>query len=249
VAHASLESQMTKLRAHPSTLVWAFGSDCPVSAAHLQQLKDIARSLHWQDPTLDSVATWCNSNPGMKTDGPYSWEPPTLWWDTSQAGSAFGTTAEEGTESPPPLESLQKFIGPADLWPIGSVWNYHAGKPKSVFDNISRFTDGVDSRYGTTTSAADYAKKSEAMNYENTRSFFEASNAGENKTTFGTIFWMLPRRNDHDHRPVCDRGSRRRGALPPAAGLQHSDHMDARPVSRGCRGGRSGRPVCLVGSH
>jgi exo-1,4-beta-D-glucosaminidase len=29
------------------------------------------------------------------------------------------------------------------------------------------------------------------MNYENTRSFFEAWNAGENDTTFGTIFWML----------------------------------------------------------
>jgi exo-1,4-beta-D-glucosaminidase len=191
VAHASLESQMRNLRAHPSTLVWAFGSDCPVSAAHLQQYKDIASSLHWQDPTLDSVATWCNSNAGMKMDGPYSWEPPTLWWDTSQAGSAFGTTAEEGTESPPPLESLQKFIGPADLWPIGSVWNYHAGKAKSVFDNISRFTDGVDNRYGKTGSAAEYAKKSEVMNYENTRSFFEAWNAGENATTFGTIFWML----------------------------------------------------------
>jgi exo-1,4-beta-D-glucosaminidase len=191
VAHASLESQMRNLRAHASALVWAFGSDCPVSAVHLQQYKDIASALHWQNPTLDSVATWCNADAGMKMDGPYSWEPPTLWWDTSQAGSAFGTTAEEGTESPPPLESLQKFIGPADLWPIGKVWNYHAGKSKSVFDNISRFTDGVNNRYGTTSSAADYAKRSEVMNYENTRSFFEAWNAGENDTTFGTIFWML----------------------------------------------------------
>jgi exo-1,4-beta-D-glucosaminidase len=191
VAHASLESQMRNLRAHASALVWAFGSDCPVSAVHLQQYKDIASALHWQNPTLDSVATWCNADAGMKMDGPYSWEPPTLWWDTSQAGSAFGTTAEEGTESPPPLESLQKFIRPADLWPIGKVWNYHAGKSKSVFDNISRFTDGVNNRYGTTSSAADYAKRSEVMNYENTRSFFEAWNAGENDTTFGTIFWML----------------------------------------------------------
>ena len=190
VAHASLDSQLRNLRAHASPFVWAFGSDCPVSATHLQQYKDIASSLHWQNPTLDSVATWCNSNAGMKMDGPYSWEPPVLWWDTSQAGSAFGTTAEEGTESPPPLESLQKFIGPSDLWPIGKVWNYHAGK-KGVFDNIGRFTDGVNKRYGATGSAADYAKESEVMNYENTRSFFEAWNSGENATTFGTIFWML----------------------------------------------------------
>jgi exo-1,4-beta-D-glucosaminidase len=194
VAHASLNSQMRNLRAHAGAFVWAYGSDCPVSATHLQQYQAIATGLHWQNPTLDSVATWCNSNAGMKMDGPYSWEPPVLWWDTSQAGSAFGTNAEEGTESPPPLESLQKFIGPNDLWPIGAVWNYHAGKARSVFDNISRFTDGVNKRYGTTNSAADYAQKSELQNYENTRSFFEAWNSHEytgNDATFGVIFWML----------------------------------------------------------
>jgi exo-1,4-beta-D-glucosaminidase len=194
VAQASLNSQMRNLRAHAGAFVWAFGSDCPVSTAHLAQYKTIATGLHWQNPTLDSVATWCNANAGMKMDGPYSWEPPVLWWDTSQAGSAFGTNAEEGTESPPPLESLQKFIGPNDLWPIGAVWNYHAGKARSVFDNISRFTDGVNKRYGTTSSAADYARKSELQNYENTRSFFEAWNSHEytgTDATFGVIFWML----------------------------------------------------------
>src|SRR5919201_1587432 len=191
VAHSSLNSQMRNLRAHASAFVWAFGSDCPVSATHLQQYKDIANGLHWQNPTLDSVATWCNPNAGMKMDGPYMWEPPVLWWDTSQSGSAFGTTAEEGTESPPPLDSLQKFIGPADLWPIGTVWNYHAGKPHSVFDNINQFTDGVDNRYGTATGVSDYSNKSELQNYENTRAFFEAWNSHEYNQSFGVIFWML----------------------------------------------------------
>src|SRR5919206_27292 len=191
VAHASLDTQMRNLRAHPSAFLWAFGSDQPVSATHLSQYKTIATGLHWQNPTLDNVATWANANAGMKMDGPYVWEPPLLWWDTTKAGSAFGTTAEEGTESPPPLESLQKFIPAANLWPIGTVWNYHAGKPKSVFDNIHWFTDGVNNRYGTTTSAADYAKKAEVQNYENTRAFFEAWSAHEFTQSFGTIFWML----------------------------------------------------------
>jgi exo-1,4-beta-D-glucosaminidase len=191
VAHASLDSQMRNLRAHASPFVWAFGSDCPVSATHLAQYKAIANGLHWQNPTLDNVATWCNSNAGMKMDGPYMWEPPVLWWDTSQAGSAFGTNAEEGTESPPPLESLQKFIGPNDLWPIGSVWNYHAGKSHSVFDNIKQYTSGINGRYGTSSDAADYSRKSELQNYENTRSFFEAWNSHEYTQSFGVIFWML----------------------------------------------------------
>jgi exo-1,4-beta-D-glucosaminidase len=191
VAHASLDSQMRNLRAHASPFVWAFGSDCPVSATHLGQYKAIAAGLHWQNPTLDNVATWCNSSAGMKMDGPYMWEPPVLWWDTSQAGSAFGTNAEEGTESPPPLETLQKFIGPNDLWPIGSVWNYHAGKAHSVFDNIKQFTGGINGRYGSATDAADYSRKSELQNYENTRSFFEAWNSHEYTQSFGVIFWML----------------------------------------------------------
>ncbi|HEX6508994.1 MAG TPA: hypothetical protein VF221_15305, partial [Chloroflexota bacterium] len=191
VANASLNSQMRALRAHPSALLWAFGSDKPPLASVLSMYKTTASNLHWQNPTLDNVATWANANAGVKMDGPYKWEPPVLWWDTSQNGSAFGTTAEEGTESPPPLESLQRFIGPSDLWPIGTVWNYHAGKPGSVFDNIQVFTNGVNNRYGNTTSAADYAEKSDLMNYENTRAFFEAWNAHEYTQSFGTIFWML----------------------------------------------------------
>ena len=191
VANASLDSQVRALRAHASPFVWAFGSDQPPTAAHLTMYKTTASNLHWQNPTLDNVATWSNANAGMKMDGPYKWEPPVLWWDTSQSGSAFGTTAEEGTESPPPLESLQKFIGPNDLWPIGTVWNYHAGKPKSVFDNITVYTKGVNNRYGDTSGAADYSRKSELQNYENARAFFEAWNSREYTQSFGTIFWML----------------------------------------------------------
>jgi exo-1,4-beta-D-glucosaminidase len=191
VAGASLASQMRALRAHASPFVWAFGSDCPPSAAHLAAYKSTAAALHWQNPTLDNVATWCNSSAGMKMDGPYMWEPPVLWWDTSRSGSAFGTNAEEGTESPPPLESLQKFIAPADLWPIGSVWNYHSGKAHSVFDNIKQYTGGINGRYGAAADAADYSRKSELQNYENARSFFEAWNTHEYTQSFGVIFWML----------------------------------------------------------
>jgi exo-1,4-beta-D-glucosaminidase len=190
VANASLNSQMRALRAHASPFVWAYGSDQPPTAAHLSTYKNTATALHWQNPTLDNVATWSNANAGVKMDGPYKWEPPVLWWDTTKAGSAFGTTAEEGTETPPPLESLQRFLAPADQWPIGTAYNYHAGKPGTVFDNNTVYTNSLNARYGTTSGAADYSKKSELANYENTRAFFEAWSAHEFTQSFGTIFWM-----------------------------------------------------------
>jgi len=188
VAYNSLDSQMRNLRAHASSMVWVYGSDEIPTAAHLTQYKTITTNLHWQNPTLDNVATYSNANAGVKMDGPYVWEPPVLWWDTSQLGSAFGTTAEEGFESPPPLESLNKFLAPADQWPQGTAFNYHAGL--SPFNNITPFTSALNSRYGTASSAADYSKKSELLSYESTRAFFEAWSGNEFSKSFGAIFWM-----------------------------------------------------------
>ncbi len=189
VAYGSLDSQMRNERAHASMFVFAFGSDAPPTAAHLAQYHTIAANLHWQNPTLDNVASYSNSNAGFKMDGPYVWEPPVLWWDTSKSGSAFGSTAEEGFEAPPPLESQQKFLAPADLWPQGTAFNYHAGS-KNPFTDIHWFTNAVNNRYGTTTSAQDYSNKSELLSYESTRAFFEAWNGNEYTQSFATIFWM-----------------------------------------------------------
>jgi exo-1,4-beta-D-glucosaminidase len=189
VAYNSLDSQMRNERAHASFFVFAFGSDMPPTAEHLAQYHAIATDLHWQNPTLDNVASYSNANAGFKMDGPYVWEPPVLWWDTSRAGSAFGSTAEEGFESPPPLESQQKFLATADLWPQGTAFNYHAGS-KNPFQNISPYTTAVNKRYGTTSSAADYSNKSELLSYESTRAFFEAWNGYEYTKSFATIFWM-----------------------------------------------------------
>ncbi len=197
VAAASLDSQMRALRAHASAFMWAFGSDCPVDAQHLRRYKRIAARLHWQNPTVDGVATWCDSNAGMKMDGPYAWVPPVLWWDTGRAGSAFGTTAEEGTQMPPPLDTLRSFLPPTDRWPIGHTWNFHAGRPHSTFDTFRWTTQAINRRYGKAAGITDYSREAELQNYETARSLFEAWNAHEYDgcagrcATFGAIYWML----------------------------------------------------------
>ncbi len=191
VAYGSLESQMRAMRHHPSALVWTYGSDTPPPAAELTQYKAIATKLHWQNPTLDNVATWSNPNAGVDMDGPYKWEPPVYWYLDSSPGAAVGFTAEAGGESPPPEESLRKFIAPADLWPISPVWGYHAGSPHSVFDNIDVFTTAVNKRYGSTSSITEYSNRSELLNYESERAQFEAWGANAYTKSFGVIYWML----------------------------------------------------------
>jgi exo-1,4-beta-D-glucosaminidase len=81
----SLSSQMLRLRRHPSVLVWLYGSDeappTDIEAAFLSQ----AAAVNWPNPLLASAANTTSpltGNTGVKMSGPYSWEPPTYFFQT-----------------------------------------------------------------------------------------------------------------------------------------------------------------------
>jgi len=190
VANASLDSQMRRMRAHPSALVWAYGSDELPTASVLSGYKNIAANLHWQNPTLDNLASYNNPSGSVpKMNGPYVWEPPMYWYADTNNGGAFGFCAEQGAEAVPPEESLRKFIAPADLWPISSVYGYHAGA--GVFGNLGFYSPGVTNRYGAATNVTQYAERAQLLNYESQRAQFEAYGANAYSLAQGTIFWML----------------------------------------------------------
>ena len=198
VAYASLESQMRNMRAHPSALVWLFGSDkTPLDTDErpvLRNYKAIAEKLHWQNATVNSAG-----QNGIKMDGPYVWEPPAYWYADTNTGGAFGFCAEEGGETPPPIDSLKKFIPPAELWPMifgtNSSYSYHAGKGE--FNSIKTYNAGLDGRYGASSNLNEYSDKSQLQSYEAARGQFESMAARaynpETKTgaATGTIFWMM----------------------------------------------------------
>ena len=88
----------------------------------------------------------------------------------------------------PPIESLKKMLPADHLWPIDEFWKFHAGGDE--FKDLNLFTDALEGRYGKATSAEDYARKAQALAYENHRAMFEAY--GRNKyTSTGVIQWML----------------------------------------------------------
>ena len=190
VANASTESQMRLLRAHPSALVWAYGSDELPPASVLTPWKSIATRLHWQNPTLDNVASY--NNPGgsvPKMNGPYAWEPPVYWYVDTTKGGAFGFCAEQGGESVPPEETLQRFLSPANRWPIGPAYGYHSGP--SPFDNLNWYSLAVSNRYGAASTLTSYADRAQLLNYESERAQFEAYAANAYTLAQGTVYWML----------------------------------------------------------
>ncbi len=192
VAPASLESQLLRLRNHPSVMVWLNGSDFPPPADVEQRYLTVAQQCGWQKPMISNATEQPGpvSGPsGMKMRGPYDYIPPSYWLLDTENGGAFGFATEVGPGAVvPPIESLKRMLPADDLWPIGDVWRFHAGGDE--FKDLSLFTEALEKRYGKAADAEDFARKSQALAYEGQRAMFEAF--GRNKyTSTGVIQWML----------------------------------------------------------
>src|SRR5258705_1111330 len=192
VSVSSLRDQLLRFRQHPSLLIWLNGSDNPPPADREQAYLDIEKEVHWPKPVASSASAKkaeITGDSGVKMTGPYDYVPPDYWLLDTKAGGAYGfnTETSPGHEIPP-VEELKTFIPEDKLWPIGDVWNFHAGG--SEFKNIDLFTHALEMRYGKAKNVADYAWKSQAMAYEGQRAMFEAYGRNKYKST-GVIQWML----------------------------------------------------------
>jgi exo-1,4-beta-D-glucosaminidase len=192
VAGASLVSQISRLRNHPSVFVWLYGSDGPPPADVEKMYLGILEKLEWPNPSLSSASetpTKITGNSGVKMTGPYEYVPPVYWLADKEAGGAYGYNTETSPgPAIPTRESLEKFIPKDHLWPIDDVWDFHAGGER--FTNVNVFTDGLNRRYGAAKSLDDYERKAQAMAYDGQRAMFEAY-ARNKYTSTGVIQWML----------------------------------------------------------
>jgi exo-1,4-beta-D-glucosaminidase len=192
VAPASLESQLLRLRNHPSVMVWLNGSDFPPPADVEQKYLDVAQQCRWTKPLLSNATDQPGpvSGPsGVKMRGPYDYIAPAYWLLDKKNGGAFGFATEVGPGAAvPPIESLKHMLPPDHLWPIDDAWRFHAGGDE--FRDLSLFTAALEGRYGKAMGVEDYARKAQALAYEGQRAMFEAF--GRNKyTSTGVIQWML----------------------------------------------------------
>jgi exo-1,4-beta-D-glucosaminidase len=190
VAAESLRDQIRRLERHPSVFTWLYGSDNPPPPKVEKMYLKILDELEWPNPSVSSAtAKPTTVGPsGVKMTGPYEYVAPSFWYLDANFGGAFGFNTETSPgPAIPPIESLRQMLPADHLWPIDSVWEYHAGGMSST---LSVFTEALNKRYGPSTSAEDYSRKAQMQAYEAHRAMMEAF--GRNKyTSTGVIQWML----------------------------------------------------------
>ena len=203
IAEESLRSQISRLRSHPSLVMWLNGSDNPPPPDVEQMYLGIEKELLWPNPIVSSATAkpaGVTGASGVKMTGPYEYVAPSYWIEDSKfdvkrscnpggCGGAHGFNTETSPgPAVPPIESLETMLGKDHLWPIDDWWNYHAGG--GSFKNLNVFTEALNNRYGKAENVQDYAFKSQLMAYEGIRAMYEAYSRNKYEST-GVIQWML----------------------------------------------------------
>jgi exo-1,4-beta-D-glucosaminidase len=191
IAAQSQRDQIRRLRNRASVLVWLNGSDNPPPAKVESTYVAILKEYEWQNPVLSSATAKraATGASGVKMTGPYDWVAPLYWFIADTLGGARGFNTETSPgPAVPPIESLRQMFPADHLWPIDSVWNFHAGGGQ--FTKMTKFIDAMTARYGAPTGVEDFAMMSQVMAYEGERAMFEAYARNKYVST-GVIQWML----------------------------------------------------------
>ena len=192
VAAASLKDQIRRLRPHPSLLTWLNGSDFHPPENVEKLYIAILKENDWPNPYQSSASadpSTVTGKSGVKMTGPYQYVAPPYWLQDTKFGGAHGFNTETCPGAAiPPLESLKRMFPRDHLWPIDSLWDYHAEGRE--FRSMELYQEIVDARYGPSLNAEEYAEKAQLSGYEAYRAMYEAF--GRNKyTSTGVIGWML----------------------------------------------------------
>ena len=184
--------QVMWLRNHPAVIGWLSGSDRIPNPRLEEQYLAIYDRLDYRPYVCSASGLSSLAGPsGMKMAGPYEYVGPDYWWIDNRRGGAYGFNTETGPGLQiPQLESLKRIVGEKDLWPIGPNWAYHCTASSSVMNSTDFLAHAMTQLYGQGESLEDFLRKAHAMDYDATRSMFEAFRARVPAAT-GIVQWML----------------------------------------------------------
>lgn len=168
-----------RFRTHPSIAIWCARNEgyAPVGMepmlARMTAREDPTRHYHGNSIRLNAISS-----------GPYGFIK-----DQSRyfGNIAEGFNTELGAQAIPTANTIRKFIGPEDLWPINDVWAYHDLHHTTHF--FKDFMEAVES-YGKANSMEEFSKKAQMVTYDTWRAMIEGWNSKRWDNTTGLIMWM-----------------------------------------------------------
>lgn len=189
----SLNDQVLWLRNHPSIICWFVGSDMlprpELEKRYMSYLSQIDNRPYIG--AAKEMISEVTGPTGMKMAGPYDYVAPNYWYSEEAPGGAFGFNTETGIGAQlPVLESIQRMIPADKLWPAGKEWDAHCTVSDAAMNSLEVLKETIAERYGEAKDLKDFLRKADWLNYEGTRTMFEAFRVNTPRAT-GIVQWML----------------------------------------------------------
>lgn len=196
---ANIRDCIINYRNHASILLWCGGNEGSPPQVLVDGLDRLVAELDPKRACLTSSAgdTGANSINGYSSGGPYHWVTPREHFSRVRGNSSIPFHNEIGSYSIPTLEFIQSMIPqsswecPDDFWADRDVNGNGGNGGGSGYINITR------NRYGDVLNLADFARKSQLMNYECIRAIYESHAAvmitptsAVTQPATGVIMWM-----------------------------------------------------------
>jgi hypothetical protein len=181
---AQAKDTVLRYRSHPSIAVWFGCNEGNPPAVIDQALRGIVTGntdLLYQSNSAGGVITG---------DGPYHWLDPRQYFTGEATGGKAGFWSEIGLPTVSVVESMRNLVGEGDPgWPIGAPWYLHDWSTQGN-QAPQGYLAAIDARLAPSTSLAEFCRKAQFVNYENTRAIFEAWNSKLWNDATGVLLWM-----------------------------------------------------------
>ena len=185
--------QLIRLRNHASLIGWLTGSDRAPLPQLEERYMELYNALEYRPYVCSAsgVKSPVTGPSGMKMAGPYEYVGPDYWFIDTKRGGAYGFNTETNPGmNIPQKEIVERLLGGEPAWPIGPAWDYHCTASSSHMNNTKIEEAAVAGTYGEADSFEDFVKKAHALDYDSTRSMYEAFRCNIGKAT-GIVNWML----------------------------------------------------------
>lgn len=185
--------QVIRLRNHPAVIGWLTGSDMIPNPELERRYLELYSQLDYRpyQCSASGLTSTLSGPSGAKMMGPYEYVGPDYWYiDTTHGGNyGFNTETSIGMNLPQ-MESLKRMLPEEDLWPIGDAWKKICTSSSSAFNSPEPALSAVRGNFGEPETLESFVKEYHFLDYDATRSMFEAFRCAVPNTT-GIIQWML----------------------------------------------------------
>lgn len=173
---ANVKDLVLRIRNHPSVALYCGRNEGfpppPLEQGIRKILEDLHPQLHYIPSSADKV---------VSGHGPYWANPASFYFKVADKQ----LHSEIGAPNIPPLDSVRLMMPEKALWPQALDWGLHDFCLVGAMGGAG-YRDIIENSYGGATSAEEWIKLAQFVNYDTYRAMFEA----QSKYRMGVLLWM-----------------------------------------------------------